>query len=139
MTDISFADESVVKQLTAKLEEYDLLRTSENMAKSEYELLKTRREHMEETLYAEMEDAGLTAVKTAVGTFYLRTDIYCSIKKEVQEEAFNWLRQLELDDIIQPTVNSRTLSAIMKEQLEAGNTIPDFVNVTTKNRVGIRH
>ena len=123
--DISFADESVIKDLTTKLYEYDVLRASENSAKSEWDLLKTRREHIEGSLFAEMENAGLNSVNTDAGTFYRRVDTYCSIRKEEQEEAFAWLRNQDLGDIIQPTVNSKTLSAIMKERIEAGETIPE--------------
>lgn len=138
IAEIDFSDKTGISDLQALLSDYNKLRENEALAKKNYETLHTHREHMEEMLYGLMENAGLQSVKTDDGTFYQRTDIYCSVRKEVQEEAFEWLRKQELGDIIQPTVNSRTLSAIMKERIEAGGDIPEFVNVTTKNRIGIR-
>lgn len=137
--EISFSDETVVKSLNIKLAEYNLMRAEENSAKSEYELLKLQRETMEETIYNIMEDAGMNAIKTDDGTFYRRVDTYCSIRKEEQQKAFEWLIENGLGDIIQETVNARTLTATMKERLDSGEQIPEFINVTTKNRVGIRH
>lgn len=53
-----------------------------------------------------------------VGTLSLTSDMYCTQKKDRQEELFQWLRDNEYGDIIKDTVNASTLKALVKELLE---------------------
>lgn len=87
---------------------------------------------VESRLVLVMENENLQNFKDGeLGTFYLRTDVRASIADEIQ--AFQWLRDNGMDDIIKPTVHSKTLSAIAKDHPE----IPG-VNVYYQTRVSIR-
>ncbi len=135
--DFETPDDSL--ELNQMLDLYDQQVQAEKQLRKDYEQAKERREALEESLFVTLENSGLQSVKNDNGTFFRRIDTYCSIKKGEQARAYEWLKSHKLDDIIQPTVNSRTLTATLKEWQDQGNEIPeDFINVTTKNRVGIR-
>lgn len=51
--------------------------------------------------------------------------IRASILGETKDEAFEWLRNNELGDLIKPTVNASSLSAAAKEQIENGQELPE--------------
>jgi len=61
------------------------------------------------------------------GRISLRTDFYAGIDKAREEEAFGWLRENGLGEIIRLTVNAQTLKAVLRERLEQGQEPPDMV------------
>ena len=66
-----------------------------------------------------------------VGRISLRTDIYASVKADAKARALEWLGDIGSGDLIQPTVNSSTLKAFLKNRIKAGEDIPeDLFNVT---------
>lgn len=55
-----------------------------------------------------------------------------------QPAAFEWLRNNELGDIIKPTVNASSLSAIAKKMLEEGKELPDdLFSVAFKDSISV--
>jgi hypothetical protein len=80
-----------------------------------------------------MEISGVTNVPLAEG-FRVGTSsrLWVAVKPGAKEPAFAWLKENGLGDLIQPAVNTQTLSAAVKEQLEETNVEPppDLFNVT---------
>ena len=55
---------------------------------------------------------------SGVGRLGLTKDMYCTQKKEFQENLFQWLRDNEYGDLIKDTVNPSSLKSLVKELLE---------------------
>lgn len=53
--------------------------------------------------------------------------MFASIMPDMQERAFKWLRDNNLGSIIKETVNSSSLSAAAKEQMENGVELPEDI------------
>lgn len=116
-----------------------ITKQQEKLAKEQYDGLKSERMEMEETLNAMMENEGVQSFRTDEATFYRREDIYANVKKENQDQFFDWLRSQGFGDLIYETVNHRTLSGFVRERMEeGGDDLPDYINVTVKKTVGTR-
>jgi hypothetical protein len=57
--------------------------------------------------------------------FTVSSQLRASIKKDKKAEAYEWLRENGLGDIIQETVNSSTLSALAKDLLSQAKELDD--------------
>ena len=78
-----------------------------------------------------MENAGFEKMTIAdVGTVYIRADLYASIPAAVKEEAWAWLVDNGHGDLISSTINGSTFKAWCKEQIKAGEALPDLFKVT---------
>lgn len=66
---------------------------------------------------------------TGVGTIYLKPEINCYVKKDVEEVFFTWLRENKHGDIIKETVHHGTLKSWTKEQMENGGELPPQLSV----------
>jgi len=53
--------------------------------------------------------------------------VYANCKKENQETLFQYLEEIERTDMIKTSVNSQTLSSFVKELLDEGKPIPEFI------------
>lgn len=62
---------------------------------------------------------------SGVGSVSLTTDLRASIPAAKKDEAFEWLDDHGFGDLIKPTVNSSTLKAWAKDQIKAGETLPE--------------
>lgn len=88
------------------------------------------REIAEVKLPEAMRDVGLTSITLESGkTVTLKDNIYASISKARQEEAFKWLRDnghgsLIKERVVNESVHSGTLKAFVREQLQAGKPLP---------------
>lgn len=58
--------------------------------------------------------------------------IYASIAAEKKDEALKFLRSRKRGDLIQKTVNSRSLSTFIKELMESGRKIPECISYYLK-------
>jgi hypothetical protein len=66
-----------------------------------------------------------------VGRVSLRADIYASIKSGQKTTAYQWLKDIGSEDLIQPAVAPSILKAFLKDRLKSGEDIPeDLFNVT---------
>jgi hypothetical protein len=51
---------------------------------------------------------------------------------------FQYLEEGGNAELIRPTINSKTLTAWVREQEAQGVVLPDFITVARKNRIGLR-
>ena len=62
--------------------------------------------------------------------------LYASCPKENEDKLFSYLRKENRGDLVREAVNSRSLSSYIKELIDAGNDVPDFISYYL--RQGIR-
>jgi hypothetical protein len=86
-----------------------------------------------------MEDEGIKNMNVeGVGRVSLTADMHVSVKAEMKEAFYLWLRDNGREDLIQPTVNSSTLKATVKNMVKKGEEIPDdLLNVSPFTRASI--
>ena len=135
MNELNFQDtiadvESFRKLVNTKAEELRL--------KAEYELTKKTRIKLEEMVYARMENANIQSINVDNTTLYCKTNLYASISKANKKEGFEWLENNGYEDLIQESVNARTLAATIKEFLATGGELPSCISTTVKNTIGIK-
>jgi hypothetical protein len=112
----------------------------ERSFKRQMEQARELKEQWEETLLAKMLEEDIQNIQTKDEvTFYARDDLYAGYDKDREAEMFDYLQKGGNEYLIRPTVNAKTLTAWVKEQLEEGVSLPDFINLTTKHRVGVRN
>lgn len=119
-------------------EELSRVKQIEADRKSDYEMMRNRRVEMEEQLYEAMLNAGFKNIRTESGTFSPRIDTYYSCPKESQDTFFAWLRAKGLGDLIQPTVNSRTLTATIKDMEAEGSDVPEYLQKSQRKAISLR-
>jgi hypothetical protein len=92
-----------------------------------------------ELIPAAMENQGIENLKVAgIGRVSLTGDMYVSTVADRRPEFFEWLRDQNLGDIIQETINSSTLKAFVKNRIQTGAPVPeDFVRVAPFTRASI--
>lgn len=70
-----------------------------------------------------------TATYEGIGFVSLmRPKVRARVLKENESLLFEFLASVGRDDIIKETVNAHTLSSFVKERLENGEEVPDFIN-----------
>jgi hypothetical protein len=121
--------------LTKKFKEYYDL---EKKLKAEMEEARATKEAWEEELLSKMLEEEVQNIKTADGMFYSREDTYANYDHARENEVFDWLHDTGNETLIRETINARTLTAWVKEQMEMGTDIPDFFNIVIKHRIGLR-
>lgn len=88
---------------------------------------------------AVMEADGIkTATFVDVGRVSITADIYASIVADKKEDAYAWLEEEGLGDLIQETINASSLKATLKDRLKTGGDIPqELFKVTPYSRASI--
>lgn len=100
--------------------------------KAEIDLLRLRK------IPDEMERLQLRSTTfEGLGRVQLASDLYCSVKAGCKDQVEQWLRDQGLDEMIVPTVNSSSLKALVRRQIEDGIETPEFLNVTPFTRASI--
>ncbi len=87
-----------------------------------------------------MDDDGITSANIdGIGRIGLTSDLYASIIKDQQSQAFGWLRDHNHGDAVKETVNAGTLKALLKVVIKKGEvTIPEEIfKVTPYSRAAI--
>jgi len=101
--------------------------------------LKEKKTQLEVALFLALENAGLQNVKGEDGTtFYRKEQLFASVKIQDKPRFFEWLRNHQMGDIIKEDVHPKTLTAFVKEQIEHGNELPDYVSTFTRDTIGYR-
>ena len=101
--------------------------------------LKEKKTQLEQALFLALENAGLQNVKGEDGTtFYRKEQLFANVKIEDKPKFFDWLRKHQMGDIIKEDVHPKTLTAFVKEQIEHGNELPDYVKTFTRDTIGYR-
>jgi hypothetical protein len=70
-------------------------------------------------------EANATSITAYGYRFTVSTSLRAGIIPERKDDAYNWLRENGLEDLIQETVNASTLAATAKTLLEDGVDMPD--------------
>lgn len=98
-----------------------------------YEVMKV------EKLPAKFEEAGVPTINLDEGfRISVSHRVFASIKTDRKSEAYDWLRQNNLGDIISETVNSSTLSAVAKSMAEDNLELDaDIFNVAVVNTTSV--
>jgi hypothetical protein len=80
-------------------------------------------------------NATKTATYDGVGSVTLvKPRVYASVLKENQDKLFAFLRgDAGRADLIKEVVNSQSLSGFVKEELESGKGVPEFINYFLKS------
>lgn len=85
-----------------------------------------------------MEAAGVkNATFPGIGRVQLAADLYCSTKEGQKNAAMQWLRDMELDGMIQETYNASSMKALIRRLIEQGADLPDCFNITPFIRASI--
>jgi hypothetical protein len=106
-------------RLQAKVEK---LKKQLSEAQGEYD------RHRKEILPAAMESAGITSFKgKSGGRIHLRTDTFVNVSKEDKKKLHTWLKRKKMGDLIQDYVFPNTLKASVKNMIEEGVKLPDFI------------
>lgn len=71
-------------------------------------------------------------------TVSLRNTVHSSVKATDKERFHAWLRSQGLGDIIREAVHPQTLKAFVREQLEEGNELPEYVQAFYETAATIR-
>lgn len=75
---------------------------------------------------------------TGVGRVVLTPDAYVRVPADKQEALYKWLRENNLGDLIQGSVNASTLKASVKGWMKKGTPYPtDIISVTPFTRASI--
>lgn len=88
----------------------------------------------EQVLPEKLEEAGFESVTVTVDGVKHRIQtsgqMQVSVPKENKEKLFRWFEETGNEALITETVNSSTLKAFIKEQMKAGEEVPDeIVNI----------
>lgn len=88
---------------------------------------------------AQMEEDGVDRISVAgVGRVSLTADMHVSVKAEMKEKFYEWLRDNGRGSLLQETVNPSTLKAAVKGMYKNGEEIPDdMLNVSPFTRASI--
>ena len=88
----------------------------------------------------QMEEEGLTGLKIeGLGSIVLTADLQVTTKGGAKEGLYQWLRENDLDDLIQDNVNASTLKSFVKKRMQEGKDYPsDFLNVHPFTRASIK-
>ncbi len=86
-----------------------------------------------------MEDEGIPRLTVeGVGRVSLTADMHVSVREGQKEAFYDWLRDNGREDLIQPTVNSSTLKATVKNMVVQGEEYPqELLNVSPFTRASI--
>lgn len=72
------------------------------------------------------EEEGIAKMQVKdVGTVSITHDMYVSMKADKKPEAMQYLRDIGKGSIVQESVNSSTLRAVVKEMVKGGDAVPD--------------
>ncbi len=73
-----------------------------------------------------------------VGTIYLKQMVFSNVRKDDREKWYAWLREMGHEDLIIEYVWPNTQKAFVKEALEDGRELPDFLNASFAQQVQLR-
>lgn len=84
----------------------------------------TERKLSYEIIPTAFENAGMDSIKLAGRNFILGVRLDASIKLDDREKGYKWLKENGLGALIQPNVNSKTLSSAIKNFIEEKGILP---------------
>lgn len=89
------------------------------------------------TLFAMLENIGITLFKAGGRTYFTRVDMYASVDSGNEATAFEWVNEIGCDYLIMEKINAQSLTREIKAYVEAGGDMPgidDGIKIRTVNR-----
>jgi CO dehydrogenase/acetyl-CoA synthase gamma subunit (corrinoid Fe-S protein) len=84
----------------------------------------------QETLPTMFKENGIGSIAVDGYRYVISENVRASIPPDTKEQAYQWLREHELEKLIIETVNASTLAAEARRMIEAGKELdPDLFNV----------
>ncbi len=118
----------VIKFRDAKLKK-DKADEAFEVARAEYDKCESELIEM-----LEARNATSTAKYEGIGHVSLaKPQLYASCRKEYEDKLFAYLSTQGRDDLIKQTVNPRSLSGFVKEIIDNGMTVPEFISYYLKS------
>ena len=118
------------------------LRQEHGLAEQALSGLKTKLDETGSQLIELMEESGLTQLKDTEGrtVFLSKPNVYATVKGEKYAEAIDFLKNTwKVGDEIREQIAPATLSRILKEKLEQGETVPEqLFSYYMKRKLGSR-
>jgi len=125
--------ETIVRRLRELKDEKEKLGEQEKRINIEISQIETLK------LPEMMESAGITSFKVpGIGSVSIRNETYVSVLAENRPQLYEELRASGNGDLITEQVNPQTLKSWVKENLEAGNEVPDVIKVTYVKEAKLR-
>lgn len=111
--------------------------------KDEEKRISEETEKVEQEMAAAMVEEEIQNFSRGCTLFYLNTKTYASANPEKKQELFTALKEQGYGDLVYETVNSNSLSAFVKEQIEQNEgEMPEWldglVNTFDKTTIGMR-
>ena len=121
-------ERDLVAQFRRAKEKRDNLKDDLKDAQAEYDMTESRLIE-----FLESNSAISTAKYEGLGYAQIQKPrLYASCKEENMERLFDFLREKAREDLIKTTVMPQTLSSFVKECIETGIEIPDYVSYYLK-------
>ena len=121
-------ERDLVAQFRRAKEKRDNLKDDLKDAQAEYDMTESRLIE-----FLESNSAISTAKYEGLGYAQIQKPrLYASCKEENTERLFDFLREKAREDLIKTTVMPQTLSSFVKECIETGIEIPDYVSYYLK-------
>lgn len=118
-------------------EKFFTLRDRKDTINAELKDINSQLDDIEKELVVVMENENLQNFKDdRFGTLYLREEVYARVESE--DKFFPWLRDRGMADVIKYTVHAKTLSGIVKELNEKGESVPEGVVAQFITKLGYR-
>jgi len=132
---IDFSTDTNKATLTQKLSELSFLKNEKLDAEAKLEEVKKKHSELSEEIFLLMEADNMTSITINGRNYHCRLDRYMGFVDKAK--GHDWLIDIGLGDLIQPSVNSRTLTAEVKRLEAEGAEIPDgMLNERTVRRIG---
>lgn len=131
-------------QLADKLKELrDKKKQKKKQLENEIKEINTEIEEIEQELVQQMLEEEMQNFSRNGTLFYLNTKTFASPVSELKQQLYQALKDNGYGDLVYETVNSNSLSAFVKEQIEQNeDKLPEWldglVNVYDKTTIGMR-
>ena len=134
---------NAVNPLMEKISLFKMFYDKEKQLKVQLAETVLEKENIEAILYEAMVYEGIQNIKTDIGLFYLLDKDYASIKPDLQDEFFEYLKATDNGTLIRPSIHSQTLTSWVKEQigdesLEDNEELSKYITIFTRHKVGVR-
>ena len=124
-------ERDLVAQFRRAKEKRDGIKDDLKDAQAEYDMTESRLIE-----FLESNSAISTAKYEGLGYAQIQKPrLYASCKEENMERLFDFLREKAREDLIKTTVMPQTLSSFVKECIETGIEIPDYVSYYLKTSI----
>ena len=139
--DLQPADSETMKDLVASALEYGAEKDKVKELKASLKIRTAELRDKELALFDMFCAVGIESIKAKGRPFHTKVDTYASVVAGSKDDAFNWIKMIGCDFLIEETVNAKSLTREIKIYVEDGGDIPDEsqgIKIRTENRVVAR-